>query len=110
MTASGLAAGLGHKVSRGAHGDSDPRRMIMDTDGNAIAGMLEEIFAREMTGTQRVCQSCRTRNQIGAHRVYQGAGVVLRCPVCGDVAATIAALPQAHAVSIHGTWMFSTQT
>jgi len=84
--------------------------MIMDTDGNTIAGMLEEIFAREMTGTERVCQSCRTRNQIGAHRVYHGAGIVVRCPVCGDVAATIAALPQAHAVSIHGIWMFSRQT
>ena len=82
----------------------------MHSDGNEIAGLLEEIFAREMTGAERVCQSCRTRSQIGAHPLYRGAGIVLRCPVCGDVAACIAELPQAHAVSIHGTWMFSRQT
>jgi hypothetical protein len=81
----------------------------MHTDANAIAGLLEEIFAREMTGVERVCQSCRTRSQIGAHQLYQGAGIVLRCPVCGDVAACVVALPQAHAVSIHGSWLFSRQ-
>src|SRR3954452_19951698 len=30
-------------------------RLTMHTDGNAIAGVLEEIFGREMTGTERVC-------------------------------------------------------
>ena len=46
VAALGLAAG--HKVSRCAHSDSDHRRMIMDTDGNTIAGMLEEIFDSPM--------------------------------------------------------------
>ena len=82
----------------------------MQTDGNAIAGLLEQIFSREMTGTDRVCQTCHHRNPIGAHPLYQGAGMVLRCPTCGDVAATIATLPQANAVSIRGTWLFSTRT
>jgi uncharacterized Zn finger protein len=60
----------------------------MHTDANAIAGLLEEIFAREVTGAERVCQSCGTRSHIGEHRLYRGAGLVLRCPACGDVVST----------------------
>jgi len=36
-------------------------------DGNAIAGVLEELFNAEMTTARRVCQSCGRRNAIGAH-------------------------------------------
>ncbi|MCW3001903.1 MAG: hypothetical protein JWQ20_1201 [Conexibacter sp.] len=82
----------------------------MHTDGNAIAGVLQEIFAREVTGTERLCQSCRTRSRIGDHALYRGAGFVLRCPSCGDVAACIATLSNSYAVSIRGTWLFDRQT
>lgn len=81
----------------------------MHTDGNAIAGLLEEIFAREMTSAERVCQSCNARSQIGAHRLHRGAGLVLRCPACGEVAACIATLGGGYAVSIRGTWLFNEQ-
>jgi hypothetical protein len=80
--------------------------MTMHTDGNAIAGLLEEIFAREVTATERVCQSCRARNRIGDHRLYRGAGLVLRCPSCGDIAASIAELPDSYAVNTRGLWLF----
>jgi len=79
----------------------------MHTDANAIAGLLEEIFARDVTAAERVCQSCRTRSHVGAHRLHRGAGLVLRCPACGDVAACIVTGPDHHAVSIHGAWLFS---
>jgi hypothetical protein len=82
------------------------RRLTMHTDGNAIGGVLEEIFAREVTGTERVCQSCRARSRIGDHRLYRGAGLVLRCPSCGDVAACIGTLSDSYAVIIRGTWLF----
>jgi hypothetical protein len=82
----------------------------MHTDANAIAGLLEEIFAREMTGAERVCQSCRARSTIGAHRLYRGAGAVLRCPACGDVAACIVTLPDGYALSLRGTWLLDRQT
>jgi hypothetical protein len=82
----------------------------MHTDANEIAGLLEEIFAREVTGTERVCQSCRTRSHIGAHRLYRGAGLVLRCPACSDVAACIATVSDGYAVNIRGTWLFSSET
>jgi hypothetical protein len=73
-------------------------------DGNAIAGLLQEIFVAEVTAAERVCQSCRQEHQIGAHRLYTGAGMVLRCPSCGDLAACIAVLPDRNVVSLHGTW------
>jgi uncharacterized Zn finger protein len=78
----------------------------MHTDGNAIAGLLEEIFARDVTGAERVCQSCGAQRHIGAHRLYRSAGLVLRCPACGDVAACIAIVADGYAVSIRGTWLF----
>jgi uncharacterized Zn finger protein len=60
-----------------------------------------------VTASTRTCQSCRQVNAIGAHRLYHGAGYVLRCPHCGDIAASIVELPGDHAVSLHGTWNVS---
>jgi hypothetical protein len=76
----------------------------LHTDGNAIAGLLQEVFAAEITTAGRVCQSCGLDSQIGAHRLYTGAGFVLRCPGCGDLAAVIVALPNRNVISLHGTW------
>lgn len=61
----------------------------LHTDGNHVAGLLEEFLAAEATTTQRRCQSCHEENPIAAHRAYRGAAVVLRCPSCGDVAVVI---------------------
>src|SRR4051812_41315067 len=52
------------------------------TDANSIAGLLQEVFVAEVTAARRVCQSCRETHPIGAHRLYRGAGYVLRCPAC----------------------------
>ena len=73
-------------------------------DGNAMAGLLEETFGAEMTAMRRRCQSCGQRHAIGAHRLYRGAGEVLRCPNCGDLALRIAVLPDRNVVEIRGVW------
>jgi len=78
---------------------------MLHTDANAVAGHLQEVFVAEITMVQRVCQSCRTRSPAGAHRAYQGAGVVLRCPACGDVAAKVSVLPEQRVVELRGVWM-----
>ena len=78
----------------------------MHTDANEIAGLLREVFGREMTGTERICQHCHRHSEIGSHRLFHGAGSVLRCPTCGHPAATIVPLREGHAVSLHGAWMF----
>jgi len=62
----------------------------LHTDGNELAGMLAEFLAVEPTTTVRRCQSCHDEHVLAEHRAYRGAGVVLRCPGCGDVAITIA--------------------
>ena len=78
--------------------------MELHTDGNAIAGMLQEVFVTEITAAVRTCQSCGNANAIGAHRLYAGAGHVLRCPSCGDVAACIVSFPDQHVISLSGVW------
>jgi hypothetical protein len=76
----------------------------LHTDGNEIGGVMAEMFAVEMTAAGRRCQSCGLDSQVGAHRLYHGAGFVLRCPSCGDLAAVITALPDRNVISLHGTW------
>jgi hypothetical protein len=80
----------------------------LHTDGNEVAGILQEVFVAEVTAAGRVCQSCRQDHPIGAHRLYHGAGLVLRCPACGDLAATVAVRPDRHVISLHGTWTLAT--
>lgn len=54
-------------------------------DGNALGGLLIEVFGREMTDAEGCCASCGTVNPLGAMRVYRGAGDVMCCPTCGTV-------------------------
>ncbi len=54
-------------------------------DGNAIAGLLREVFAAEMTTAIGTCGQCGAKEVVGAAHAYQGAGVVLRCPRCESV-------------------------
>lgn len=58
-------------------------------DGNAVAGLLREVFAVEMTEAIGTCASCNATEPIGAVHVYHGAGIVLRCPHCDNALGTI---------------------
>ena len=51
-------------------------------DGNAVAGMLSEVFAVEMTTATMTCGNCGIAGPVGAAHVFRGAGIVLRCPHC----------------------------
>jgi hypothetical protein len=51
-------------------------------DGNAVAGLLQEVFAVEMTTAIGTCAGCGATEPVGAIHVFHGAGVVLRCPHC----------------------------
>lgn len=58
----------------------------MKLDGNAAAGVLQEIFAVEITAASGTCDGCGSVEAIGAVSVYMHApGTVLRCPHCGSV-------------------------
>jgi ribosomal protein S27E len=52
-------------------------------DGNAIGGMLLEVFGREMTTVTGTCGSCGTASLVAEQAVYLDApGTVVRCPTC----------------------------
>ena len=53
-------------------------------DGNAVAGLLQEVFAVEMTTAIGTCGSCGATDAVGAMHVYRGAGIVMRCPHCDN--------------------------
>ena len=58
-------------------------------DGNAVAGLLQEVFAVEMTTAIGTCSGCGTAGPVGAAHLYRGVGIVLRCPHCDNVLAKI---------------------
>jgi len=52
-------------------------------DGNAIGGMLLEVFGTEMTTAVGRCASCGAVRQVAELAVYQpGLGTVVRCRSC----------------------------
>ena len=59
------------------------------TDGNAVAGLLQEVFAVEMTTALGTCSGCGTTDAVGALHVFRGAGIVLRCPHCDNALVTM---------------------
>ena len=55
-------------------------------DGNALGGLLAEIFPFEMTVASSSCDGCGAVDQVGALAVYkQAPGAVVRCPHCDGV-------------------------
>ena len=58
-------------------------------DGNAVAGLLQEVFAVEMTTAIGTCDRCGATEEVGAVHVFRGAGMVMRCPHCDNALMTI---------------------
>jgi len=55
-------------------------------DGNAIAGLLQDVFGTEMTTAVSVCGHCGDRRPVAELVVYLRApGTVARCRTCGWV-------------------------
>ncbi len=58
-------------------------------DGNAIGGLLIEVFGTEMTTATGTCGSCGTVSQVAELAVYRpGLGTVVRCRSCDAVLMT----------------------
>ena len=59
------------------------RQSDLKVDGNAIAGLLREIFTMEMTNAESTCAGCGSVHAVGRVDVYLNApGAVVRCPAC----------------------------
>ncbi len=60
--------------------------MNLMLDGNAVAGMLYEMFDREMTTAPAECANCGNQGELGSLLAFtQAPGIVLRCPACQSV-------------------------
>ena len=55
-------------------------------DGNAIGGLLIDVFGTEMTAADSTCGTCGARRPVAELVIYQRApGTVVRCRTCGSV-------------------------
>lgn len=80
------------------------RQADLKLDGNAIAGLLREIFTMEMTTAQGTCAGCGTVNPVGRVDVYMNApGAVVRCPACQQVLMRIVRGRDRYWVDLSGT-------
>ena len=60
-------------------------------DGNAAAGILQQVFAAEVTTASGTCAGCGWVELLGAVVVYSGGpGMVLRCRQCDSVLVKVA--------------------
>lgn len=55
-------------------------------DGNAIAGLLLDVFGVEMTTAASVCAGCGARAPVAELEVWlRGPGTVVRCRRCSSI-------------------------
>lgn len=76
-------------------------------DGNALAGLLGEIFVAEATTAGTRCHACGAVEAVGALRAYvAGPGTVLRCLHCDAVLLRAARRADGWVVDLRGlTWL-----
>jgi hypothetical protein len=72
-------------------------------DGNAIGGMLNEVFGGEMTMAQAECGRCGARGPLAECEVYLGGpGVVVRCHVCHHIVMVLVEVREMMCVDLGG--------
>jgi len=55
-------------------------------DGNAIGGLLIDVFGTEMTAASSTCATCGARRPVAELVVYRRSpGTVVRCRTCGSI-------------------------
>jgi hypothetical protein len=68
-------------------------------DGNAAAGLLQEIFVPDITTAQVQCEACGSTGAVGSLRLYAAQmGAVLRCTHCDGILMRAVHTP-------HGRWL-----
>ena len=78
----------------------DRREDPYHLDGNALGGVLSDVFGREVTAGHATCSACGSENPLGAVMAYvQAPGHVLRCPGCGEVLFVVVHRPDGYRVT-----------
>ena len=69
-------------------------------DGNALGGLLRDLFGQEMTDKRGCCAACGVIRPLGAAMVFREApGDVVRCSNCGTVVIVAVPVPNGIRVS-----------
>ncbi|HKD88734.1 MAG TPA: DUF6510 family protein [Streptosporangiaceae bacterium] len=72
-------------------------------DGNAIGGLLHEVFRTEMTAAEATCAHCGNTAQVAEAVVYVRApGTVMRCRTCTSVLAVVVRKQEMNCVDMSG--------
>jgi Family of unknown function (DUF6510) len=75
----------------------------MALDGNALGGLLLEIFGTEMTSAQTTCATCGAVRPVAETTVYLRApGAVARCRRCASVLMVIVRVRGLNCVDLTG--------
>ena len=75
----------------------------MALDGNAIGGLLEEVFGTDMTDAEATCAACGAVSPVAETVVYlRGPGTVVRCRTCSGVLMVISRIRGMNCVDLYG--------
>ena len=76
---------------------------VLPLDGNAVGGLLRELFALDVTAAEVTCAGCGTVAPVGAVRDYGGPmGAVLRCVHCDTAVLRLTHTPAGLYLDMHG--------
>jgi len=72
-------------------------------DGNAIGGLLYEVFGAEMTAAEATCAHCGKTARLAEAIVYiRAPGTVMRCRTCTSVLAVVVRKQEMNCVDLSG--------
>ena len=72
-------------------------------DGNALAGLLQDVFGAELTAAATVCAHCGARSVVAECAVYVGGpGAVARCRSCRGLLAVFVEVRGVTCVDLRG--------
>lgn len=75
----------------------------MALDGNAIGGLLCDVFGTEMTGAGATCAACGASGPVAETMVYlRGPGTVVRCRTCTSLLMVITTIRGRNCVDLSG--------
>jgi hypothetical protein len=76
---------------------------VATLDGNAIAGLLADVFGEEMTTAIGTCAACGASGEVATFAVFTRApGTVARCRACASVLMVLVTIREITCVDLRG--------
>jgi len=75
----------------------------MELDGNAIGGLLHQVFGSDLTADLVICATCGASGPVAETVTYlRGPGIVVRCRTCSSVLMVISQIRGVNCVDLRG--------